>query len=316
VSDLLSWFGEASAPAPSETAPYYERPLFDSFVKFAKAHIESGDIDPAYPVLKEVYRMRGYSRETALWHTLLYVTWYNVGSAEEAFARYPNAPSRLEEPLTLPTGTERRSFRGNDLARTHLNALLERARPHGSLSRWAEAATEKGGEAGWDGIRTEFQSVKYAGPWSSYKLADLLAHVHDFPITASDLGIGGASETAGPIPGMVKLTGYDWKKCATDLGLQRELLARSRDRGVPFSGLDQLETSLCDFNSLCKGRYYVGHDLDQQMEHLRSASAAEDFWTARRKTFPVRYLGEVNGWFGVRKSLKDKFHFNGDLVQI
>ena len=252
MSDLLTLFGAVSE-APPPPVPYYERPLFDSFVTFSRAHIESGDIDPAYPVMKEVYRARGYTREQALWHTFLYVTWYNLGSAETVFARYPEPPSSLDEVLTYPTGTERRSFRGNDLARVHLNSLLSLAKPHGSLSRWVETATEAGSEAGWDGIRTEFQRLKYAGPWSSYKVADLLAHVHDFPIAASDLGVGGASETAGPIPGMVKVTGYDWKRCATDRTLQRELLEISRSRGVPFSGLDQLETSLCDFNSLCNG---------------------------------------------------------------
>lgn len=314
MSDVLSLFDVS--PPKLDDRPYQERPLFDSFVAFSKAQLHSGDIDPAYPVLKEVYRRRGYSPDQALWHTLLYVTWYNLGSAERAFGQYPDPPKSLDEPLVLPTGTERRSFRGNDLARSHLNSLLDLSKPHGSLIAWLRKASEKTGEEGWDGVRSEFQRVKYAGPWSSYKLADLLAHVHDFPITASDLGIGGASETAGPIPGMVILTGYDWKKCATDISVQRELLAHSRSRGVPFSGLDQLETCLCDFNSLSKGRYYVGHDIDQQMEHLRSASAAEDFWTARRKAFPARYLGEANGWFGVRKYLRDKFHFNGGKSQI
>lgn len=309
MSDLFDLLGvEPDVPS---TAPYWERPLFASFLRFAKGQLETGDIDPTYPVLKGVYRARGYTIERALWYTILYVTWYSLGSAEKAFALYPEAPAEIVDPLVLPTGTERRSFRGNDLAREHLNALLERVRPYGSLVRWAETATASGGTEGWDRLRAEFQSVRYAGPWSSYKLADLLAHVHDFPITASDLGVGGASETAGPIPGMVKLTGRSWRECASNRELQADLLRRSLEGGVPFSGLDQLETSLCDFNSLCNGRYYVGHDIDQQMEHLRDAPA--DFWAARAEAFPKGYLGELGGWRGVRKHLKDRFLTGGDL---
>lgn len=302
--------GVSSGEGEPEGA-YWERPLFDHFLRFAKAQLESGDIDPTYPVLRIAYRDRGYSPERALWYTLLYVTWYSLGSAEKAFSTYPDVPSSIDGPLILPTGTERRSFRGNDLAREHLNALLQRARTHGSLVQWVEAAIGPGGHVGWDRVRAEFQSVRYAGPWSSYKLADLLAHVHGYPITASDLGVGGASESAGPIPGMVKLTGHPWKVCASDRALQADLLRRSIERGVPFSGLDQLETSLCDFNSLCKGRYYVGHDIDQQMEHLRGAPA--DFWAARSEAFPRQYLGERGGWYGVRKHLKDRFLTGRDL---
>lgn len=291
----------------------FDSPRFANFVRFSRAQIESGDIDPTYPVLKSVYQARNYSKEQALWYTLLYVTWYNLGSSEVAFERLPEPPKKpIRASLKMPTGIERRSFRGNELARDHLNAILEAA--EGSLTAWVEGMVGDGGEAGWDRVRTGFQTIQNAGPWSSYKLADLLAHVHDYPITASDLGIGGASETAGPIPGMVLLTGHDWKRCATDRGLQREMLAEARKQGTPLSGLDQLETCLCDFNSLSKGRYYVGHDIDAQQEHLKNAD--DKFWIARREVFPERYLGEVNGWSGVRKDLKKVYLIEDRIVQL
>lgn len=317
-------FLESGATESEAEVSFYERPLFSDFCVFATRHIESGDIDPAYPVLKEVYRSRGYTVEQALWYTFLYVTWYNVGSAEIAFNRYPKPPKKgvlepitlppkkdTDKPVFLPTGTERRSFRGNDLAREHLNLVIATAQEHGSFENWVHKLTATTGQAGWDLVRTEFQKLKYAGPWASYKLADLLAHVHDYPITASDLGIGGASETAGPIPGMVRLTGYDWKRCATDIDLQKDILRTARDRGVPLSGLDQLETVFCDFNSLCKGAYYVGHDIDVQQGNL--AKSATDFWEARKRVFDHSYLGELNGWSGVRGYKKGEYIHGGKL---
>jgi hypothetical protein len=146
------------------------------------------------------------------------------------------------------------------------------------------------------------QRLPHGGPWSSYKFADLLAHVHGQPITANDLGIGGGGETAGPIPGMTLVTGSDWRRCSRDVGLQRELLGEARHRGVGFSGLDQLETSLCDYNSLVRGRYYLGHDIDQQMSALERAGSPA-LWEARA-VFPDAYRGELHDWFGVRKPLK------------
>jgi hypothetical protein len=110
---------------------------------------------------------------------------------------------------------------------------------------------------------------------------------------------------------MVRLTGQPWKRCATDVMLQRQLLLECRDRGVPFNGLDQLETALCDFNSLCKGTYYVGHDIDQQMDQLKNLG--REWWDARKAAFPSGYLGEVSGWPGVRKELKRQYADDGLL---
>lgn len=291
--------------------------LFEDFCRFARGQIDSGDLDPMYPVLREVYRARSFDREQALWHTLLYVTWYHVGTAEQVMAAYPWPDLPPADTLRgLPTGVERRSFRGNVLARGHLAAALDRARINGGLGSWTDRTLRSGSspEQRWDAVRAEFQSLPYGGAWSSYKWADLLAHVHGLPISASDLGVGGGSETAGPIPGMVRLTGAPWGRCARDVGLQRQLLSRAQAAGVPFTGLDQLETALCDFNSLCKGRYYVGHDIDAQQEQLQAVGASQEFWDARRATLAGQYLGEVHGWSGVRKEWRGHYARTGEVL--
>lgn len=189
------------------------------------------------------------------------------------------------------------------MAVEHVNAMLNLIRPHGSMRAWVEAASSKGGERGWREVRQQFRQLPWAGHWSSYKWADLLKHVHGVKITADDIGVGGGGETAGPIPGMVWLTGHDWRRCATDVELQRDLMAECVEAGVPFDGLDQLETCLCDMNSLQKGHYYVGHDIDVMQENLTKAGASEVFWAARRNVFDPQHLGEVGGWRGVRKPL-------------
>lgn len=286
--------------------------MFQDFCRFAQGQLDSGDIDPTYPVLRAVYAAERVPLHLALWRTVLYVTCYHAGTAERLWRAVP-------EPGSLPTfdslgfrfttGTERRAFRGAagyELARAHIDALLRRS--GGDLARWVENAVAPGGEEGWKRLRAEWSELPYGGPWSSYKLADLLAHVHGARITANDIGVGGGSETAGPVPGMVALTGEDWQRCVRDVGLQRALLDESLRAGVTFSGLDQMETALCDFNSLRKGRYYVGHDIDAQMEQFQSGSVGATWWEARAVAFPQRYLGEAQlpmcGWFGVRPALK------------
>ena len=290
--------------------------LFPAFVGFARQHVASGDIDPTYPVLRNVYKAERCDIDHALWRTFLYVVWYNLRSAEAMWKIAP-APASLPVPELLAsglpaTGTERRGFRGlagYRLARAHVDAVLMRT--GGDLRGWVESAAGPGGEEGWRRIRKEWQTLPHGGPWSSYKWADLLAHVHGYPITADDIGVGGGSPTAGPIPGMVALTGESWKRCAADVPFQRELLARCHDQGVSFSGLDQMETSLCDFNSMLKGGYYVGHDIDQQQQVFQTSSAV--WWEARAASFRPKYLGESNGWIGVRPKLNDHFKKTGKV---
>jgi hypothetical protein len=110
---------------------------------------------------------------------------------------------------------------------------------------------------------------------------------------------------------MVKVTGEDWRECATNVELQRWLLGECLNAGVVFKGLEQMETTLCDFNSMCGGRFYVGADIDTQMVHLKDAS--KGLWKARA-AFPDEYRGEKGGWVGPRKELKTLYRDKRMLV--
>jgi len=277
--------------------------LFEIFCEFGKHQIHSWDIDPTYPVLKELYRQEQLDPNIQLWRTFLYVTFYNLGSCHRVWSKYPEPSLPDLDILRQPTGIERRGFRARpDIVQNHIQAALDAT--GGDFEAWV---TDYGtGEDGWNQARFAMKSLPWGGDWSAYKWADLLSNTHDVPIDAPDFGLGGGGATAGPIPGMVMLTGHSWKECATNTQLQRDLLDRCLKAGVPFRGLDQVETSLCDFNSLCRGRYYVGHDCDSQMEHFRSGDVPSNFWDAR-SPIPVEYRGEKGNWFGVDKPLKRVF---------
>lgn len=282
--------------------------LWYDFVAFSRAQIESGDIDPTYPVLRERYQLDGLDprSEEAIWRTFLYVAVYHLGSAEQLWERFP-LPGRIPEDTVLPTGIERRGMRAPGPLAEHVNAAVRRGF---TGRRWSEMA----GLAGWSAARDLMADLPRGGAWSGYKWADLVKHVHGAPIEAPDLGVGGGSETAGPIPGLVRLTGRPWKICAGDVGLQRAVLARGRVDGAPFAGLDQLETCLCDFNSLVKGTYYTGNDIDVQLANVRALPSWETWREARRRSFPDWTLGEVHGWDGPRKALRTLYRDRHELV--
>lgn len=291
------------SPRPPDTGEYdpegtgaFNVELFHDFCRFSHEHLRAKDNDPIYPWFKRAFEMRDLDAEQRLWRLYLYTTFYHIGSAYCLWSKY-DRPQPIPEPIDLPTGTERRCFRGQgDLARKNIKHAVDTGALDPDLWHSLE------GEDGWRSARDQFESIPWNGPWASYKWADLLKHVEDVPITADDIGVGGNSETAGPIPGMVRITGLDWKTCATNVDAQKRLLTRANALGVGFNGLDQMETCLCDFNSARKGHYYIGHDIDlygDQLEHLPAA-----YWEARAETFHPRFLGELHDWSGVRSELQ------------
>ena len=59
------------------------------FARFGRAMILSRDIDPQFPILKYLYHELKLDRNTALWFTCVYLLYYHLGSAVQAWKRYP-----------------------------------------------------------------------------------------------------------------------------------------------------------------------------------------------------------------------------------
>lgn len=285
--------------------------LWDDFADFARAEHLSGDVDPSARVLRRLYAAEKVDAETALWRSLLYLTWYHLGSAERVWTAHPS-PAELSHVAfgSLPVGVERRSFKGvggNVLARTFVRSVLRRA--GGSLAPWV--ASFGSGEAGWRSARAELEGVAGAGPWASWKWAELLRAVHGVEIAAPDVNVDGKNAAV-----KVALAAVLDHPVDEDLnGFAGGVLTRLWGRDVQLAGLDELRAVLVRFGALLKGAYYVGHDVDLQLEQLEGAS--RPLWAAR-DVFPAPYRGEKAKapWNGVRRDLKKRYALGGELVNV
>lgn len=282
--------------------------VWDDFVLFARAEKLSGDLNPTAIVLCRAYDASGIAKETAIWRSLLYLTWYHLGSAERVWTARP-CPAELDHVAfaSLPVGIERRSFKGvggNVLARTFVRSVL-RQTGGASLNAWVRSFGT--GEVGWRSARRELGGVAGAGPWASWKFAELLRAVHKIPIWPAD--IDGAPTAVTAIAAIVGEKPGDVSATARDLFLEL------KRRGVELEALDELREILIRFAALLKGTYYVGHDIDLQMSQLDGASPG--LWSARAG-FPDAYRGEraTTPWSGVRKELKKRYASHGELVNL
>lgn len=318
--------------------------LLTDFLIFSEHHLLSRDIDPVYPVLRDLQMadlgfttsaapppgvyLYGEREEEALWWTLVYAAYYKVSSAETLRASGPPFKVPIHDFLRLPTGTERRGHRDARKLRRHLEDILAFRKRYGSLMSWLEDGFTGDPFHDWERVRDNVEKCWGNGGWASYKIADLLQAVHGWRISAPDAG----QEHAGPRDGGLLL----WSAADGDglpdsrlmemralnlLDEMRERLPGEAQRaGYPRGRIDlnHVETCLCDFHSLHRGRYYVGHDIDAMLRELddpRITPIAKDRVTeARGRTLPHPYLAEGYGLDPLGKERNKAYRDNGLIL--
>lgn len=282
--------------------PPLNKTLFPDILEFGKGHIKSKDIDPVYPVLREFYDSLDWNEETRLWFTELYLAYYHLGSAVRAFELFPVPLANVSNVLNaFPTATERRGLRGGKIV-THLTSYTSLVREKGSQKAFIQNGWNTHELYNYEVFWITNQNVWGNGRWSTFKCAELLQQVHNYSIKAPDMRLQFCS---GPKDGLCKMFGL---RSTTSVSLMNRCAEVLREEFLEhdlYVSWEQLETILCDFNSLCNGHYYVGHDIDQMQEQLSQDSPlVRVFYSARLATLPNEYLGEVNGWSGVDKERK------------
>lgn len=264
--------------------------MLRDFYTLTQKVCDTGDYDPFHPLLREV--TKDLPIEEALWFSCLFIAHYNPGSAWIAFHDSdPLKPKKWQ----LPIETARRALFGGRIYR-HLEDLSTQARAVGGLLRFFSRGLGSNRYKNWYIVRRTIGGVYGAGRWAEYTFAEILQKVHDLPLTPPDMGLKNAT---GPKNGLRLLTGQDTNQAAWRLFGDTYKAVY-----VPWFDCAVLESVACDFNSLNKGRYYIGRDIDRQQHRILKAEAVlgeelSELWEARSQVFQPKYLGEVNGWQGI-----------------
>jgi hypothetical protein len=273
--------------------------LLLDFALFAEAMMTSGDIDPAYPVLAHL--VADMSDDDAAWLVYLYLTFYDLTSALLAFDATGGHPGDLpHEAGAWRTGIERRGLRGGKV-RGHIDDVLAYADL--GFARRFTAGFGDDPIVNWLMLDQRIRAIPGNGRWAGYKAGDLWRYCLKANVQAPGVG---AEHASGPAEGVAYLYDVDPAAARSPThadhveALAVNLLDALTARGIGL-GIDNVETLLCDFNSLRNGRYYVGHDTDLMLERLDGAPdwAAVMLLDAREAALPHEYLGELGGWPGV-----------------
>jgi len=291
--------------------------LWRDYALFHKGQAESRDLDPTYPVLSHIGDALGLNREQRIWLTFLHVTYYHLGSALAAYARTPNPAPLAVDLLRLPTGTERRAHRVPNKLAAHVISLLGCADAYGGLAAWVDCHVRSDPVDTWNSISDMLTVPVGNGRWAAYKTSEMLWKINNISMFAPDMG---HAHSSGPRRGLEILfdgmpAGNSDHDVETLNKASSATLTRLADLGVD-AAVEEAETSLCDFHSTVKGRYYVGHDIDAMMEQLaRVPSDLTKFAIyARAASIPANYLGELNNWSTVDKERNKHYARTGEVI--
>ena len=291
--------------------------MFNDYYQVCERCSSTGDYDPFLPMLW--YLERDMAPEEALWYSCLFIAYYNPGSAWLAFSSCKSI-LRMPSVWKLPMESARRSLYGGKI-RGHISYLIEAARMAGGLLRFFTRGFGQDPKENWAILQNNIRQLPGCGRWVGYIFGGILRKVHGFPVCQPDMGNQGSS---GPKNGLILLTGESTDAAADKLlkkTLKHITVHWWEHRHVPEPEYDYgvQESTTCDFNSMNKGRYYIGRDIDRDQYRIRRAEKAtgtrlRSLWTARRLVFPPQYLGELNGWEGIDKERLKVYVQTGEVV--
>jgi hypothetical protein len=292
----------------------------EEYRRWHRLQVTTQDVDPVYPVLWEL----GTTMECddLAWLVLLHVAYYHLGSALRASELLPwdkaaEEPELEGELLSLPCATERRGHRGSGKLRRHLDSVIGEALRAGGPWRLLTNLPDHS-ETPWADLNERLMRITGNGRWAAYKSAEMAQKVLGLDIAVADAAHAhssgprkGLADVLGPVP-----LGND---PATIVLLDQVTSDLAGYLGE--SDIGYVETTLCDFHSLVDGHYYLGHDIDQMQDQLRTVDSGltSDLtslaFEAREACLPHEYLGELNGWTGVQKPRKSWYADKGIIAE-
>lgn len=246
--------------------PVDQRTL-DDLAAFARAELHSGDIEPWAAVLRRCLTSGWLDTERAAWVVKLYNATDDLESAFNMFARWPTAEAWAAEAphagidvAGFKCGTERRNLRGGLLAK-HVDSYASALTGQHQYNWLRDAVPLKStpAEGFWALMSYMQRSVWGTGRLAAFEWAEFAGKVLGMPVQPDH---GALWESSGPRESLERIwNGGQRARSQTQLDLwasdTRDYLTRHE---APLQWWD-LETVICDFNVMRKGRYYPGQHI-------------------------------------------------------
>lgn len=282
----------------------------DTFAHWHNLQVSVGDSDPHYPVIRDIGQGLGNPEEAA-WLMLRMTSFYHLGSALRSYAESPGHVLP-DSHLRYKTGTERRNHRVVSRFRANWDSQLEHIERAGGVLEWL--TPKQTGKAGWNELMQRVTAPVGNGRYFGYKITEMAMFCLGVNIAAPDAGHAGSS---GPRKGLQDIYGPQPKDNTPATISHLNALTEDLRQHANQPDVARIETSLCNFHSGVKGRYYIGKEIDESYEQLVTyeSDLTPAALISRANAFHPDYLTEGNGRQGVERGDRNKvFQRTGKIV--
>lgn len=262
--------------------------------------METNDDDPTYLFIRDVVDLYGYDHK---WFVFMYHAFYSIESALKVCKVFPTYKDWDEDQFInyrlrnkLNFGYERRGLRDIANQVVHLRSVIE------FIPIMDQYLMDN------RTYRKAVEGLPFNGGWAGFKNAEIFekSFGHE-SLSIQDLGIDHRdpnSDSDGPIPGLRLLYGLDNEYNKDFLPLWNDFGSKVAEEYSVSIG--KIETCLCKFAKLCKGKYYPLHDIDE-FSDLKELMGERDWKRIMAKNFPsVTWTGR-----GIQKNLKKQYFLTG-----
>lgn len=239
------------------------------------------------------------SLEDRLWLCFLAVGYSHEGSTWCAIYSPGVWLKKRLPPADLKLAILRRNLYGGRIL-GHFADLYSK----GSFSKWLDIEN-----ATWKSLLRQLRQIDGNGSWAAYTTAETIITVCGLDICVDHSGF---ADNTGPKATLLNL-GFE----ASEKGAE-EFIAWVRTQQPEACEIFLLETVMCYWQNMCKGKFYPGRSIDRQQNQIEYARDkghdVNALWRARRTAFRIETLGEVQGWPGLDKERLKHYNRTGQIL--
>lgn len=281
-----------------------------------------GDVDPSYPALEYIADRFELNIEQRLWISFLYQSCYTASTVFYIYNEFPDYENVDVRRLEWWWGNNKHKlFFQTDRAKVkNFNKFVPMFQSYRTLvgksqKAWFDSMIQGTPQENYDRLYKECGKIYYIGRFSLFLYLESLHRLTKLDIQPTGLDFKNAESCANGLcyalgwddlvglpfqPQHIKNLTYELDKLMKDLQLG-ELLP-----------IDYwcVETSLCAYKKLYWNKRYLGYYIDRLQTELllmeKNVPEGVDWsvlWDFRKEYFDHRWLGELQGWTGVRKHM-------------
>ena len=291
--------------------------MLDKFLQMLIKQYRSSDFDSDHPLCMWLIDTYGLDYEQGVWLSILTMAFYNEASAWIAF--HSSDPFTVPKEFNLPIDKNRRNLYGAKIVR-HLDSVCTL---HREYPDWPCQDFTGDPARDWFRLKHNLGQAWGNGRFAVYNTADMLHKVNGVQVTVEDFE---NKSSSGPADAIWRISNCDRKNVEQldreGEAIHQRVLASRRHPIYTKSDRGTIESVLCNFSGMCRGKYYPGRNIDRQQGRIIRLQAVNDrykkllepFWTARQACYLKQHLGEFNGWEGVDRPRMKHYAQTGEML--